>query len=212
MLACLEQTASLGPTIEVWGPRTGSCWGFSSSLDATRFSCSYFSFQCNNFCYRAKSARLPGCRLPNPLAVLPGVFNGICVGLGVKQRQPWLLPGVSGTANGSLVLHPCILGWNSACGKAGPIAPEFSLQWSNTKLPGMWPKQTNSLGLAAEMSLENSCAPQVRYKPTCWENLLSWRTKIPPRKPFASVQLPHQELPQLSGLQIFCCRFYFVLP
>lgn len=93
MLACLEQTASLGPTVEVWSPRTGSRWGFSSSLDITRFSCSYFSFQCGNFRYRAKSARLPGCQLPNPLAVLPGVFNGICVGLGVKQRQPRLLPG-----------------------------------------------------------------------------------------------------------------------
>ena len=31
--------------------------------------------------------------LPNPLAVLPGMFNGICMGLGTNWSQPWQLHG-----------------------------------------------------------------------------------------------------------------------
>lgn len=91
--SCMLQTSPLGSTVGVWGLRTGSHWDFGSSLDTTRLNCSQFSFQCDDFCYRAKSARLHGSWLPNPLAVLPGMFNGICVGLGINWRQPRLLRG-----------------------------------------------------------------------------------------------------------------------
>lgn len=106
MLACPEQTASLGLTIEVWGPRSGSCWGFSSSLDTTRFSCSQFSFQRDGFCYRAKAARFPGCRSPNPLVVLPGVFNA----------SAWDWESTRGSPGCSLGLRHCrwVLGAISA--------------------------------------------------------------------------------------------------
>lgn len=123
--------------------------------------CCQFSFQCDDFCYGAKSVRLHGCWLPNPLAVLPGVFSGICVGLEINWGWPRLLRGSRARQLGPLC------GSCSFWAGAGPIAPAFSLPWSNTKLPGIWPKQTDSPSPTAGMSLEKSCAPQIGYKPPC---------------------------------------------
>lgn len=91
--SCKLRASPLGPTVGVWGLQAGSRWGFGSSLHTTSLNCSQFSCQCDDVCCRAESVKLRGCWLPNPLAVLPGVFNGICVGLGINWRQPRLLHG-----------------------------------------------------------------------------------------------------------------------
>ena len=102
---CVLWMSPLGPPVGVWGLWTGSRWGFGSSLATTRLNCSQFGFRCDDFGCRAKSARLHGCWLPNPLAVSPGVFNGICVGLGINWRQPRLLCGSLALQLGPL---PCV--------------------------------------------------------------------------------------------------------
>lgn len=162
----------------------------------------------------ATSARLRGCWLPNPLALLPGVFDGIGVGLGTNWGQPRLLRG--SLAHCSRVLRPlpahfglelCSQRSGADCTNFFSSAEQHRTAWDLAQT-GRWPRPS------CRNEFRNHPRQPNQVQTSVLRNSIAMKDKRSPpgRLPAALAATGSSAGAQgLSPLRIFSRGFYVIL-